>query len=399
MAIRKGGLLDGGDSEEEENDRVPIHRGNKFLRLPYALAKERGLDTIGLSPRQVWDLLAGYGVNAQTEMDKLGDDLESLREREQAENPLPEKDNGTEAERKRLLPLNERLYQPDTIQKFLSHEELKQKFSNVSEKKPAQVMANYILSNLDGELFTEQDLKNIFVDTFTKAENKTAMAFYQGSSGIDTNYNLGNNPNAGKNRLSFNVAGRVPTDESIAKVRAKYGNDYHFTMEYRLPEEKRVKSIADHETGHAIDFKFRDNSDIQALQVEIDNAKNAYEKASATYDSHVKEYGYDSQQVREWQIQRSQAQLRYHSARKKAHLAYYQNKKQFPSHTIMNGVLQRGITREQIKKELSVYSATDALEFFSEGYSAIRNIPKEQYTPTMQAFADEFNQYFKEKLE
>jgi len=81
-----------GIDQTDEAGEVGVGGKNKFLRLPYALAKERGLDTTGLTPSQVWDLLAGMGVDPKAEMNKLADELgngiDVLSEQERAEYEL-----------------------------------------------------------------------------------------------------------------------------------------------------------------------------------------------------------------------------------------------------------------------------------------------------------------------
>ena len=41
----------------------PEDDGGARYRLPYGIAKGMGLDTTGMTPRQVWDMLKGHGVN------------------------------------------------------------------------------------------------------------------------------------------------------------------------------------------------------------------------------------------------------------------------------------------------------------------------------------------------
>ena len=41
----------------------PDEDGGARYRLPYGIAKGMGLDTTGMTPRQVWDMLKGKGVN------------------------------------------------------------------------------------------------------------------------------------------------------------------------------------------------------------------------------------------------------------------------------------------------------------------------------------------------
>ena len=45
--------------------------GGANTRLPYGLAKGRGIDTTGMTPRQVWARLKGEGVDPKEEYKKL----------------------------------------------------------------------------------------------------------------------------------------------------------------------------------------------------------------------------------------------------------------------------------------------------------------------------------------
>ncbi|MDR1092921.1 MAG: hypothetical protein LBL66_02095, partial [Clostridiales bacterium] len=53
-------------------------RAPLFTRLPYALAKERGIETGGMRPREVWDALESEGIDAKEENKRL---LSSLRKK------------------------------------------------------------------------------------------------------------------------------------------------------------------------------------------------------------------------------------------------------------------------------------------------------------------------------
>jgi len=81
--FKRSGLFDGGSSEGEPD--IPLlgvgqgnsggdnseGGGNGMLRLPYALAKERGIATEGLTPSQVWQKLKGQGVDPEKEKEKF----------------------------------------------------------------------------------------------------------------------------------------------------------------------------------------------------------------------------------------------------------------------------------------------------------------------------------------
>lgn len=57
------------DEEETNGNGKATARGN--TRLPYGIAKGEGLDTEGMTPKEVWEMLEGRGYSATEEYDKL----------------------------------------------------------------------------------------------------------------------------------------------------------------------------------------------------------------------------------------------------------------------------------------------------------------------------------------
>ena len=55
------------NNSTEEAEQTKTGASPAMLRLPYALAKERGLSTDGMTPREVWDMLKGNGVDKKAE--------------------------------------------------------------------------------------------------------------------------------------------------------------------------------------------------------------------------------------------------------------------------------------------------------------------------------------------
>lgn len=74
MAENKKSKIDvtNNDMENQESNAKSTG-GNAFLRLPYGIAKDRGLSTEGLTPREVWELLKGKGVKKEEEEKKFLD--------------------------------------------------------------------------------------------------------------------------------------------------------------------------------------------------------------------------------------------------------------------------------------------------------------------------------------
>jgi proteasome lid subunit RPN8/RPN11 len=69
-------------SPEIDIVEVDANDGNRYS-LPYGIAKGLGLDTTGMRPREVWEMLKGRGVTPENEYDKL---------KEKAEKELPKEE-------------------------------------------------------------------------------------------------------------------------------------------------------------------------------------------------------------------------------------------------------------------------------------------------------------------
>ena len=57
--------------EESEVIEIEPTGGSNRYKLPYGLAKGLGLNTDGMTPREVWDMLKKRGVNPDNEYEKL----------------------------------------------------------------------------------------------------------------------------------------------------------------------------------------------------------------------------------------------------------------------------------------------------------------------------------------
>lgn len=60
---------------EAEIVEVDANDGNRYS-LPYGIAKGLGLDTTGMKPREVWNMLKGRGITPENEYEKLKDKAE-----------------------------------------------------------------------------------------------------------------------------------------------------------------------------------------------------------------------------------------------------------------------------------------------------------------------------------
>lgn len=59
------------DAEGEREERRSERKNHGNTKLPYGIAKGKGIDTTGLSPKEVWEKLIGEGVSPKKEYEKL----------------------------------------------------------------------------------------------------------------------------------------------------------------------------------------------------------------------------------------------------------------------------------------------------------------------------------------
>ena len=59
------------DAEGEREERRSEKKNHGNTKLPYGIAKGKGIDTTGLSPKEVWEKLIGEGVSPKKEYEKL----------------------------------------------------------------------------------------------------------------------------------------------------------------------------------------------------------------------------------------------------------------------------------------------------------------------------------------
>lgn len=77
-------------SPEVEIVEVDANDGNRYS-LPYGIAKGLGLDTTGMRPRQVWEMLKKRGITPENEYDKLKETAEKELPKEKAETVNPQR--------------------------------------------------------------------------------------------------------------------------------------------------------------------------------------------------------------------------------------------------------------------------------------------------------------------
>lgn len=71
MAKANKNNKDANNETENQESGTKAVGGNAFLRLPYGLAKDKGIPTEGKTPREVWELLKGNGIDKKEEERKF----------------------------------------------------------------------------------------------------------------------------------------------------------------------------------------------------------------------------------------------------------------------------------------------------------------------------------------
>lgn len=90
---------------EMEIVEVDANDGNRYS-LPYGIAKGLGLDTTGMRPREVWEMLKGRGITPENEYDKL---------KENAEKELPKEEPKQASVQKELAIGSDRMQYSKTL--------------------------------------------------------------------------------------------------------------------------------------------------------------------------------------------------------------------------------------------------------------------------------------------
>ena len=104
-------------NSEAENSESKTTGGNAFLKLPYGLAKDRGLSTEGMTPREVWELLKGKGIDKDEEERKFIDRKRSNAPRAKQDEPENFFED-TEKEEYSYTPPNREYKHKDVIEKY-----------------------------------------------------------------------------------------------------------------------------------------------------------------------------------------------------------------------------------------------------------------------------------------
>jgi len=256
MAMVKGGLFDGAGSENEQDQEEQEESSggrNKFLRLPYALAKERGLDTTGLTPRQVWELLKGMGLDPMGKLaEQLGNDTDTLKEQEQAEYELG---------------------QAEQLAKTLK--------ANGIDYAPNPNATNSVYNGTDKEL-VDKNLRRLgeLIDKYpvngnlkiSSSNNMRAVASYRGYSRLLNILN--NQPTVQEIRINRD---RYKSTENLAR-----GYDYSTESQKgfgaRCDDDKKEVFTITHEYGHHIFGNIRTEifKSSQELQKELSDIMHGY---------------------------------------------------------------------------------------------------------------------------
>lgn len=329
MEMKKPGLLDGaGEGDEGESSEPGQSGGNAFLKLPYGLANGRNLSTDGMRPREVWDMLKGEGVNKEAEEDKLAKKLDE-----------PPTGNGV-------------AQVPSTNVVKKQYNTAKEAYKKISlsgiEKSFAGEIENRLLdlANAYGVDFTALEIKG--------RKSRNTFGDYLGQLGKDSLDNI-----FFKSNLSFSNV--LMQDSEVAA--------HYLSANARHIGSKNISKLGtvDHEIAHAIDVQFALKNDANL------------QKVVSFYNGVKLSNNLETRNTQINQINTINSML--HSDE---HNLSGKVKKQLMSEYKLD---DRSF-KELVKKELGEYAVTETAEFFAEGFSAYRNIPKEQQSDFVKKFGE-----------
>lgn len=219
---------------------VDANDGNKYS-LPYGIAKGLGLDTTGMRPREVWDMLKGRGITPENEYDKL---------KEKAQQELP----------KEKVEVKEVISRKEDLEKWGAENNVNVKgfFENApSEEVAVEQASKYV------ELYKQ----------FPINKNKGETAFSFETLGGSTAGRCSYNYREDSIKIALNKSGTG--DVKAAEEQIKMG------FWSQASEENYKYQTLVHEYGHAIEYNV---CSMLGVDEEIDKEVGALlQKAYADY--------------------------------------------------------------------------------------------------------------------
>lgn len=328
--MRKTGLLEGSGENDGEETGSGVG-GNVFLKLPYGLAKSRSLNTDGMRPREVWDLLKGYGVNKEEEEKKLKEKLDGVGSApKQPENVAKKYNKAAEAYKKISLSGIEKSFAGEIENRLLD------------------------LANTYGVDFTGMEVKG--------TANSREFGHHIGQLDKDKNGNI-----YFKDSLTYSNLNMRDKNTSLSKHQAE--------AKYRGSKNVSGLSTVDHEIAHAIDIQYvlKSNANLQKAVNFYNGVKLS--KDSGTYYTQINQINAINSLLHSDETNLSG------KVKKQLMTEYHTDERGF---------------KELVRKELGTYALTNTAEFFAEGFSAYKHIPKEQQSEFVKKFGEYTEKNIKE---
>ena len=294
--------------------------GGARYRLPYGIAKGMGLDTTGMTPRQVWDMLKGKGINPDNAYKEL------------------EKKAKTEIKKE----------EPKVVgAKFSTKEELE------SWGKQKGIATTGLFSHLPENVAIEQGAKLVELYEEFPVKRNGEMRFYSSKNVLGKSTVAQATYSRANDSLEININANSFVGEDTTEIEANIKSGW---WSKTSPENYKYQTVT-HEYGHLIEYSIL--------------SKNGYaDKAKAKLDELVKEASYDWKKARTFNSDAKKLLLK---TRKemfydKIFPQIFEKAKEYDS----NIVVPKKITDKgyQTAPKISNYGATNWAEYFAESFAS-----------------------------
>lgn len=98
------------NNTEQAQEEIKETEGGARYRLPYGIARGLGINTDGLTPREVWDILKGHGIVPKKEYEKLKEEKQK-KEKEPVKVENKEVEHYNERQREKIKNFRNDYYQ------------------------------------------------------------------------------------------------------------------------------------------------------------------------------------------------------------------------------------------------------------------------------------------------
>lgn len=205
--------------------------GGARYRLPYGIAKGLGLNTEGMTPRQVWDMLKGKGINPNNAYKEL------------------EKKAKTEIKKE----------EPKVVgAKLSSKEELD------SWGKNKGISTNGLFNHLPENVAIEQGNKLVELYEEFPTKRNGEMSFYSSRDDLKENTVAQANYSPSRDALSININSNSFIGEDVSEIEANIQSGW---WSKTAPENYKYQTVT-HEYGHVIEFSLLSKSGYSEILLE-----------------------------------------------------------------------------------------------------------------------------------